>query len=154
MGEKRGVINEVPQRLRDFAKGQRSTMPRAEALFWEQVRAGRLKGHKVKRQVPISPYIVDFLCIAAKVIVELDGPLHDTPEQRAKDAARDAWLRSQGFVVLRFSNDLVLGNCQLVLDTVLAAIDGRLAPSPGSLRSPPSPAEGERVFHAASSRIE
>jgi very-short-patch-repair endonuclease len=154
MGEKRGVINEVPQRLRDFAKGQRSTMPRAEALFWEQVRAGRLKGHKVKRQVPISPYIVDFLCIAAKVIVELDGPLHEAPEQQAKDAARDALLRSQGFVVLRFSNDLVLGNCQLVLDTVLAAIDGRLAPSPGLLRSPPSPAEGERVFHPASSRIE
>ena len=153
MGEKRGIINEVPQRLRDFSKGQRSTMPRAEALFWEQVRAGRLKGHKVKRQVPIAPYIVDFLCIAAKVIVELDGPLHDTSEQRAKDAPRDAWLRSQGFVVLRFSNELVLGNCQLVLDTVLAAIDGRLAPSPGSLRSPPSPAEGE-VFHAASSRIE
>ena len=45
--------------------------------------------------------------------------------------------------MLRFSNELVLGNCQLVLDTVLAAIDGRLAPSPGSLRSPPSPAEGE-----------
>jgi very-short-patch-repair endonuclease len=93
------------------------------------------------------PYVVDFLCIAAKVVVELDGPPHESPERRVKDAERDAWLKGQGFLVLRFS-DLVLGNCQLVLDTVLAAIWERLFPSPGSLRSPPSPAEGGREARA------
>ena len=119
-------------------------LTRAEALFWQQVRAGRLGGHKFKRQVPIAPYIVDFLCTAAKVIVELDGPPHDTPDRRAHDAGRDEWLRCQGFVVLRFSNDLVLGNCQLVLDAVRAAVEARLGPSPAPLRGAPSPAEGER----------
>lgn len=156
MGEKRGLINDVSPRLLGFAKEQRSTMPRAEALFWERVRAGRLHGLKFKRQVPITPYIVDFLCIAAKVVVELDGPGHDLPEQEAYDARRDAWLRSQGFVVLRFSNELVIGNCEAVLDAVVTAIEERLSPSPGSLpgepgREPPSPAEGERVFGASSS---
>ena len=92
MGEKRGIVNDVSPGLRGFAKEQRSTMPRAEALFWEQVRAGRLHGHKFKRQVPIAPYIIDFLCVAAKVAVELDGPPHETAERRARDAERDAWL--------------------------------------------------------------
>jgi very-short-patch-repair endonuclease len=144
MAQRRGVVNEVPIRLRSFAKEQRSMLARAEALFWQQVRAGRLHGHKFKRQVPVSPYIVDFLCIAAKVIVELDGPPHNTPDRRVRDADRDTWLRNQGFIVLRFSNDLVLGNCQTVLDAVLAAIEARLAPSPAPRRGTPSPAKGER----------
>ena len=146
MSDKRGIINDIPRRLRGFAKEQRSAMPRAEALFWEQVRASRLHGHKFKRQVPITPYIVDFLCTAAKVVIELDGPPHDTAERRARDAERDAWLQRQGFLVLRFSNDQVLGNCQAVLDAVLAAIEAQLAPSPAPLRGAPSPAEGERVL--------
>jgi len=123
-------------------------MPRAEALFWEQVRAGRLNGYKFKRQVPIAPYAADFACIAAKVIVELDGPPHDRPARAAKDAARDEWLRGQGFAVLRFSNDLVLTSCQLVLEAVAAAIAERLGPSPAPLRGAPSPAKGERGSRA------
>jgi very-short-patch-repair endonuclease len=86
MSDKRGHANNVPRRLRAFAKEQRSTMPRAEALLWEQVRAGRLNGHKFKRQVPITPYIVDFLCIAARLVVELDGPPHESETQRSHDA--------------------------------------------------------------------
>lgn len=144
MGEPRGIVNEVPRRLRTFAKGQRSTMTRAEALFWEQVRAGRLRGYKFKRQVPISPYVVDFLCVAAKLVVELDGPPHDSAERRARDQDRTRWLEQQGFRVLRFSNDRVLGGCDLVLRDVLGAIEGH-SPSPASLREAPSPAEGERV---------
>jgi very-short-patch-repair endonuclease len=159
VGEKRSIINDVPERLRGFAKEQRSTMPHTEALFWERVRAGRLNGLKFKRQVPITPYIVDFLCIAAKVVIELDGLSHELPEQKAHDARRDAWLRSQGFVVLRFPNEAVIENCGAVLDMVLATIDARLSPSPGSLpgrpgREPPSPAKGERVIGASSSRVE
>ena len=76
------------------------------------------------------------------MIVELDGIPHDRPEQRAHDERRDAFLRSQGFQVLRFSNDLMLGNGNLVLDTVRQAIEAELGPSPDLLRRPPSPAEG------------
>lgn len=134
--------NDVPPKLRSFAKEQRSMQTRAEDLFWQQVRAGRFYGYKFKRQVPIAPYIVDFLCAAAKVVVELDGPPHENPEQRAHDQARDAFLRKQGFQVLRFSNDMMLGNGKLVLEAVRNAIEAELGPSPDLLRRPPSPAEG------------
>ncbi|WP_262028869.1 endonuclease domain-containing protein [Microvirga sp. Mcv34] len=140
MDEKRK--NRVSTGLRSFAKEQRSLPTRAEDLFWQQVRAGRFHGYKFKRQVPIAPYIVDFLCAEARVIVELDGTPHDTPERRAHDERRDAFLRSQGFQVLRFSNDLMLGNGNLVLDSVRQAIEAELGPSPDLLRRPPSPAEG------------
>ncbi len=134
--------NQVTPKLRSFAKEQRSIPTRAEDLFWHQVRAGRFHGYKFKRQVPIAPYIVDFLCAEARLIVELDGAPHDKPEQRAHDERRDAFLRGQGFRVLRFSNDLMLGNGNLVLDTVRQAIEAELGPSPDLLRRPPSPAEG------------
>jgi len=134
--------NQVTPKLRSFAKEQRSIPTRAEDLFWQQVRAGRFHGYKFKRQVPIAPYIVDFLCAEARVIVELDGVPHDRPEQRTHDERRDAFLRSRGFRVLRFSNDLMLGNGNLVLDTVRQAIEAGNGPSPDLLRRPPSPAEG------------
>lgn len=145
VGESRGIVDEVPLRLRAFAKGQRSSMPRAEALFWEQVRAGRLNGYKFKRQVPIAPYIVDFLCVSARLVVELDGQHHQASDRRERDADRDGWLRGQAFRVLRFSNEEVLGNCDLVLQTVLSAIEEPLDHSPAPLRGAPSPAKGERV---------
>ena len=115
---------------------------RAEDLFWQQVRAGRFHGYKFKRQVPVAPYVVDFLCAAPKVVVELDGAPHDDPKQNAHDVARDAFLRRQGFRVLRFSNDIMLGNGNLVLDSVRQAVEAELGPSPDLLRRPPSPAEG------------
>ncbi|WP_288587689.1 DUF559 domain-containing protein [uncultured Methylobacterium sp.] len=123
--------NPVSERLRDFAKDQRSLATRAETLFWSQVRGGRLSGHKFKRQVPITPYIVDFLCPSARLIVELDGEPHETAERRRRDAARDTWLRSQSFEIMRFMNETFLGNPQLALDAVLAAIEGRtISPPP------------------------
>jgi very-short-patch-repair endonuclease len=144
MEQKRGVVNQVAMRLRHFAKGQRSMLTRAETLFWQQVRGGRFNGYKFKRQVPIAPYIVDFLCAGAKVIIELDGEPHESPERQMADFDRDCWLREQGFVVLRFRNDRLLGNCDRVLAEVKQAIDARLAPSPAPLRGAPPPAKGQR----------
>lgn len=129
--------NPVPDRLRDFAKDQRSLSTRAEALFWSQVRAGRLSGHKFKRQVPITPYIVDFLRPSARLIVGLDGEPHDTVERGKRDAARDAWLRSQSFEIMRFTNDAFLGNPQLALDTILAVVERRSSTPPHSERLDP-----------------
>jgi very-short-patch-repair endonuclease len=150
--------NPVSANLRAFARDQRSVPTRAEDLFWREVRAGRLNGHKFKRQVPIAPYVVDFLCPAARVVVELDGPPHEEAERRARDATREAWLTRQGFVVLRFTNDEFFGNPGLALSIVRRTVEGRSrgagaarlpdGPSP-CLASPscPSPAEGggERV---------
>jgi len=135
-------LNVVPPRLRSFAREQRQLMPRAEALFWEQVRGGRLHGQKFKRQVPIAPYIVDSLCASARLVIELDGEPHETEPHRIRDAKRDAWLAQQGFQVLRVPNDLVLTNLGAVMTQVEHAIEQRRCPSPASLREAPSPAEG------------
>ena len=115
----------ISPRLRTFAKGQRRERTRAEDLFWQQVRAGRFHGLKFRPQVPIPPYIADFLCASARLIVELDGEPHETDARRRRDAQRDAWLKSRGFEVLRFPNDLVLSNLGLVLDRVGEAVEAR-----------------------------
>ena len=147
--DKRPKLNEVSHRLRRFARAQRRDMPRAEALFCEQVRGGRFRGAKFKRQVPIAPFIADFFCASAKLIVEIDGPVHETDDRRRRDEARDTWLTAQDFRVLRFSTDLVLSNLGAVMDAIGAAIEDRGFPSPASLREAPSPAEGGGLRRAS-----
>jgi very-short-patch-repair endonuclease len=132
--------HKVAEERRSFAKEQRRGMTRAEALLWQALRGWRTSGWKFKRQVPFGPYVADFSCAEAKLIVELDGPPHGTPEQKMRDQARDAWFASRGFRVLRLSNDLVLGAVELAVKQVEQALT---APSPGLLRRPPSPSRGE-----------
>lgn len=80
----------------------------AERLFWSRVRAQRLQGWKFKRQQPMERYVVDFVCFEAKLIVELDGG--QPALAKDQDSVRDEWLVAQGFRVLRFWNNEVLGN--------------------------------------------
>src|SRR3954449_8865244 len=108
----RAVKHAVPEEHRAFAKRQRREMSRAECMIWEVLRASRLGGWKFKRQVPYGPYVADFSCAEAKLIVELDGPLHEDAEQQARDAARDRWFEGRGFRVLRVPNGLVLGSIE------------------------------------------
>jgi very-short-patch-repair endonuclease len=112
-------------RLRAFAREQRRSYTRAGDAVWQQVRGGRFHGLKFRRQVPIPPYIADFLCASTRLIVELDGEPHETEARRLRDAKRDAWLKSQGFAVLRFPNELVLSNLDAVLEAIGAAIAAR-----------------------------
>ncbi len=105
---------------RSRAKEMRHDSVVTEKLFWSFVRNRRLDGHKFKRQVPIGPYIADFVCTEARVIVELDGPTHNA--RAGYDAARDAWLRAQGFTVLRFTNAAFTADVDLALQTIVHAI--------------------------------
>jgi very-short-patch-repair endonuclease len=77
----------------------------------------RLSGLKFRRQVPVGPYIVDFLCVGARLIVEADGSQHG---ENHRDARRDAYLAEQGWTVLRFWNHDILQNRESVIDTILA----------------------------------
>ena len=102
-------------------------MTEAERIIWYNVRAHRFQGVSFRRQAPIGPYIVDFVCHAAKLIIEVDGGQHFEPESVVRDARRDAYLAAQGYRVLRFNNLDVMTNKSGVLDTIAAAL-GR-APS-------------------------
>jgi very-short-patch-repair endonuclease len=112
---------------RDRAKQMRHTPVSTEKLFWSEIRNRKLGGFKFKRQVPLGPYIVDFVCLDENLVVELDGPLHNDRTQY--DANRDALLRQLGYRVLRFANDDVGGDFAGVLATILHALRGG-APSP------------------------
>jgi very-short-patch-repair endonuclease len=118
----------IPEQQRRFAKRMRSDQTAAETRLWHEIRAGRLNGWKFKRQVPIGRYIVDFVCFEARLIVEVDGPVHDRPENRLHDAGRDADLRREGFRILRFNADIAPGR---MLDDIAAALEGPPLPTPG-----------------------
>ena len=115
----------------DFAKVLRREMTDAERKLWQHLRAGRMSGHKFKRQVPIGPYIVDFASPLLGFVIELDGGQH--LEKAKYDDARTAQLRENGFTVLRFWNDDVLLRIDIVLEEIWRHVN---ALSPDRLRPP------------------
>lgn len=118
---------------REFAKVLRSNMTSAEQRLWRQLRAHRLGGQKFRRQQPLGPYVVDFVHFGARLVVEADGGQHN---ESVGDQQRDAWLQAQGFTVLRFWNNEILGGESAVLEVILAAVTVALA---GKQPSPPAP---------------
>jgi very-short-patch-repair endonuclease len=86
-----------------------------ERTLWTLLRDRRLDGLKFRRQVPIGPYVLDFVCLSHRLVVEADGPFHDP----AHDALRDQWLMTQGFHILRFANRDILGAGFSVIDRIL-----------------------------------
>jgi very-short-patch-repair endonuclease len=120
----------IPPRNRSNARSLRSTMTEAEKRIWFHLRAHRLNGASFRRQTPVGAYIIDFVCFDARLIVEIDGGQHADSQS---DKAREIWLRSQGFVVLRFWNNDVLANTSGVLERINEALS---ASSPPSLALP------------------
>ncbi|WP_439496557.1 endonuclease domain-containing protein [Bosea sp. (in: a-proteobacteria)] len=113
----------------DFARDHRREPTRAEAAFWQAVRGRRFNGLKFKRQMSIGPFIADFCCFEYRLIVELDGEPHATDDARIRDARRDAFLRHEGYLVLRFPNERVLGNLEFVLREIMETIGLARLPS-------------------------
>lgn len=125
------------------AKSLRKSMTDAEQRLWYFLRAHRLRSFKFRRQVPLGIYVVDFVCFDRRLIIEVDGGQH---ESSPTDARRDRWLADQGFRILRFWNNEVLGNTEAVLTRIVETLHAPSDfPSPGTpLRgAPPSPARGE-----------
>ncbi len=96
------MADEITRRARELRERQ----TKAESLLWDVLRAKRLCGLKFRRQHPIKPFIADFACVSLQVIVELDGGYHDY--QFDNDTRRQQYLESQGWSILRFSNEDVL----------------------------------------------
>lgn len=115
-----------------FAKKLRRDMTEAEKLFWRKVRNRSLSGHKFRRQVPIGAYIVDFLCLEEKVVVEIDGGQHN---ENKKDEERDVLLSQLGYCVIRFWNNDVLNNLEGVLSTLTLTLSQRERENGGNLCS-------------------
>ncbi len=100
-GSRRLTDEGAAGRTLNFAKRLRRDMTDVERKLWHALRDRRFEKFKFRRQVPIGKYIVDFVCLESRLIVELDGSQH---EGSLRDSKRDAWLRAQNFRVLRFWN--------------------------------------------------
>jgi very-short-patch-repair endonuclease len=125
--------------LLDNARSLRRTMTDAEQKLWYHLRAHRFMGRKFKRQKPIGRYVVDFICLEEKLIIELDGGQH--AESVAYDQERDAWLRSEGYTVLRFWNNELMNETESVLERIRLAIENEAGTSE-TLSPGPSPVNG------------
>jgi len=111
------------------ARRLRQTAPATERKLWAMLRDRRLSALKFRRQVPIGPYVADFVCLRHRLIIEADGPFHDP----LRDGARDAWLSARGFRVLRFANrevDQPGRVAQAILDATAAAPAADLGATP------------------------
>ena len=111
-------------RIVHFARALRHHMTEAEKRLWQKLRFMQLQGCKFRRQALIGPYIVDFVCYEAGLVIEVDGGQHC---ENVKDVARDAWLAGEGFRVLRFWNNDVLNNTEGVVQVISEALP---VPSP------------------------
>jgi very-short-patch-repair endonuclease len=103
---------------RNRAKHLCRTMTRAETLLWRYLKAHRIDGLGFRRQMPLGNLTADFICLSAKLIVELDGETHDFTSRQLADSKRDAFLKSAGFTVLRFPNDDVISNLAGVVEVI------------------------------------
>ena len=125
MAEKKEPTWRISSKLRSNARALRKNSTDAERILWSELRDHRLNGASFRRQVPIGSYIADFMCHAAKLVIELDGGQHFSDRGEQTDAARSAVIEAKGFQVLRFSNHDVMTNRAGVLETIVAAIEAR-----------------------------
>ena len=125
---------EMTSILTPHAKNLRKNQTEAEKVLWRHLRSKGLSGLKFRRQQPIGACIVDFVCLEKRLVIEVDGGQHSNSEE---DRRRDAWLQSEGYAVLRFWNNEVLGNMDGVMEMIWRRCG---APSP---QSPPLDKGGE-----------
>ncbi|UOE41416.1 leucine--tRNA ligase [Chryseobacterium suipulveris] len=106
------------------AQENRDNQTEAEAILWEQLKSRKLD-HKFRRQHLIADFIVDFVCLSKKLVVEVDGGYHTDPEQQMADEERTKILINEGFEVVRFRNEEVIGDIEAVLQKITNSLENR-----------------------------
>ena len=108
------------------ARTMRNPMTRSEYKLWSALRGKKVAGLRFRRQHPIGPFFADFACLAARLVVEVDGNSHLTREQVEYDVRRTAYLRRAGYEVMRFWNVDVLTRLDIVIVQIEAAVAARV----------------------------
>ncbi|MCP5463412.1 MAG: DUF559 domain-containing protein [Deltaproteobacteria bacterium] len=116
----RGNLNQgkLQPKTLNHARDLRQNITNAEKKLWVHLRGKRLNGLKFRRQHPIEPYIVDFFCHSANLVIELDGDSHDGDKAAQYDSDRQSFLEDQGLRVLRFRNKDVYDDVEQVLEEI------------------------------------
>jgi very-short-patch-repair endonuclease len=110
------------------AKSLRRVLTPSEEVLWERLRDRQVDGLKFRRQVPIGPYVADFFCHELRLVLELDGSIHDEESQVAHDENRDANLQALGYRILRFPNRIVREDIASILDEIRRLYRNRSVP--------------------------
>jgi very-short-patch-repair endonuclease len=105
---KKSCHRNLDQHLRRRSRALRTEATVAEKILWEALRKDTCGGYRFLRQHPIAPYVVDFYCAALKLVIEVDGTIHDLPEVQANDQLRQKALEERGLHLLRLTNQEVL----------------------------------------------
>ncbi len=108
--------------LKEFALFQRSNPTQAEEALWDLLKTKQLEGYKFRRQHIIGNYIVDLVCLDKSLVVEIDGSIHQLPENKKSDEVRTNWLTNQGFKVIRISNEDVLNKTDATLELIISTL--------------------------------
>jgi very-short-patch-repair endonuclease len=116
------------------ARSLRKDMSESEWMLWRELRKRQVGGHRFRRQHPIGPYIVDFVCLEQRFVVEIDGGHHNEPEQAKHDERRTRWLEQEGYRLFRVWNTEVFDNLDGVVETIWAELAGL---RPSSAETPP-----------------
>jgi len=113
-----GTSVEIMKRATRLRKDQ----TKAEKRIWQKLRKRQIEGLKFRRQHPINSFIADFYCHEANIVIEIDGGVHDDPEQKQKDNARQQIISDFGVKVLRFKNEEIFYDIESVVRRIKAAI--------------------------------
>lgn len=108
-----------------YARRLRKTMTPAEQALWLALRRLPIKGSHFRRQAPMGPFVADFVCHGAKLIVELDGGAHNAPAVALRDAERQRWIEGRGYRVVRIANARVLADADGVARELFAEVQAR-----------------------------
>ncbi|SMO88050.1 Isoleucyl-tRNA synthetase [Saccharicrinis carchari] len=131
--------------LKELADDKRKNQTEAEQLLWEALRGKNLEGYKFRRQHVIDDFIVDFVCLSTKTIIEVDGGYHNKPEIKEADQLRTNILTNLGYKVIRFTNEQVIGDPEEVLKEILKTLQAtasRINPQEALANSSTSPHSG------------
>src|SRR5688572_8423613 len=112
-----GMFENANAKIFENAKNLRGNMTAAEMALWLHLRKG-LNGGKFRRQHPIGKYVADFYCHKAKLVIEVDGSIHNDPEIALMDKDRENDLRAWGYFIIRFSNDQIFQSIEKVLQEI------------------------------------
>ncbi len=123
-GEEKGEGRDslADQRVVNQARQLRRNSTEAERRLWSKLNSMQLDGVKFRRQHPIGPYIIDFVCLGCKLVLEIDGGQHSEDDVRKSDESRTAWLIKEGYQVLRFWNNDVVNNIDGVVENIKEAL--------------------------------
>jgi very-short-patch-repair endonuclease len=120
-GERRRILG-ASEGLVAGAKELRHRLTAAEQVLWSALRGRGIGGLRFRRQHPVGPFVLDFFCPAAKLVIEVDGPIHE--QQREQDQARTEHLEAYGYRVLRFTNQEVMTNLEAVVAQIADVASG------------------------------